>query len=153
MCCVCKKPPCTRSSATTCFLAVFSEYIDIQECLLKQLFDQPHQLALPFSNKTASFYSLLKIAISLMPEDTVIHVVGKRKKGYFFCFRLWEESCCAIPVPAGLMLAPTWPESPTPVALAFLALPLQPASYLRCRCHIPVPILALEGRVCSHCHN
>lgn len=64
MCHVCKKPPCTRSSATTRFLAVFSEYVDIQKCLLKQLFDQPHQLALPFSNKTASFYSLLKIAIS-----------------------------------------------------------------------------------------
>lgn len=112
ICLVCKNPPCTHSSASTCFLPMFSESVDIQKCLLKQLFDQPHQLALPFSSKTASFYSLLKIAISLKPEDTVIHVVVKRKKGYFFCFGLWEESYCAIPVPAGLLLAPPWPSWP-----------------------------------------
>lgn len=106
MCHVYKKPPRNHRSATTYFFPMFSEYVDIQKYFLKQLFDQPHQLALPFSNKTASFYSLLKIAISLKPEDTVIHVVVERKKGYFFCFKLWEASCCAIPVPAGLMLVP-----------------------------------------------
>lgn len=111
-CHMCKNPPCTHSSASTCFSPMFSESTDIQKCFLKQLFDQPHQPALPFSSKTASFYSLLKIAISLKPEDTVIHVVVKRKKGYFFCFGLWEESRCAIPVPAGLVLAPPWPSWP-----------------------------------------
>lgn len=107
-----KAPMHLCSSATTCFLPVFSENLDIQKYFIKQLFDQPHQLAVPFSNKTASFYSLLKIAISLKPEDMVIHVVVKRKRGYFFCFSLWEESCCAVPVPAGLMLAPPWSSWP-----------------------------------------
>lgn len=35
-------------------------------------------------------------------------MTAKRKKRYFFCFRLWEESRCAAPAPARLMLAPAW---------------------------------------------
>lgn len=36
------------------------------------------------------------------------HVIAKRKKGYFFCFRLWEESRRAASAPARFMLALAW---------------------------------------------
>lgn len=84
----------------------------IQKYFPNQLFHQPRQLPAPLSNKTASFYSLLKIVVSLKPEDTVTHVIAKRKKGYFFCFRLWEESHRAASAPAGLVLALAWVSQP-----------------------------------------
>lgn len=68
---MCEKPLYTRISATTCFSPVLSAFVGIPRYFLNQLFHQPRQLAAPFSNKTASFYSFLKPAVSLKPEDAV----------------------------------------------------------------------------------
>ena len=122
----------------------------IQKYFLNQLFDQPHQLAAPFSNKTASFYSLLKIAVSLKPEDAVTHVMAKRKKSYFFCFRLWEESCCAVPAPAGLMLAPAWASrshrQPSGSGIPSFAAAARQLFEMQVPCSSACSLLALEGR-------
>lgn len=66
-----EKPLYTRISPTTCFSPVLSAFVGISKVLPKPAVHQPRQLAAPFSNKTASFYSFLKTAISLKPEDAV----------------------------------------------------------------------------------
>lgn len=136
-----EKPPYTCISATTCFSPVLSASMDIQKDFPNQLCDPPHQLAAPFSNKTASFYILLKIVVSLKPEDAVTHVISKRKKGYFFNLSFGRKAA---------VLPQHWPGSSllllglhgcvaSRAALTSLPLLQQPGNYLRCRCHVPVP--------------
>lgn len=104
------------------------------------------------SNKTASFYSLLKIAISLKPEDTVTHFIVKRKNGYFFCFRLWEKShvlsqCLRTHACSHLGFTAVPPAEQ-------LWHPFLCRSYLGCRCHDPVPVASwLWRKVHGHCHS
>jgi len=104
---VCEKPPYARVGGTTCFSPVLAAF-----WVLRSTSQPSCAIAAPFASKTASFCSLLKIAVSLQPEDAVTHVIAKRKKGYFFCFRLWEKSCRATSAPARVMLAPAWASRP-----------------------------------------
>lgn len=78
------------------------------------------------------------------------HVTAKRKKGYFFCFRLWEESCHAAAALAGLVLAPAWASQPccqlSGSGIPSFAAAARQLFEMQMPCPSAHSLLALEGR-------